>query len=44
MSGLTFTLVVLGGLVLIALVLRLAGSWLDAHDEDPYARRTPPGQ
>ncbi len=42
MSDLTWTLTLIGGFVLVALLLRLAGHWLDVHDEDPAARRILP--
>lgn len=42
MTGLTFTLVAIGGFALVALLLRLAGAWLDSHDDDPFARDIPP--
>ncbi|WIX76600.1 hypothetical protein QRX50_34785 [Amycolatopsis carbonis] len=42
MTGLTFTLVAIGGFALVALLLRLAGAWLGSHDADPFARDIPP--
>ncbi|MEV4604612.1 hypothetical protein AB0K15_45565 [Amycolatopsis sp. NPDC049253] len=44
MTDLTFTLVAIGGFTLVALLLRLAGTWLDTHDDDPFARHIPPPQ
>ncbi|MEU4673560.1 hypothetical protein AB0F91_37810 [Amycolatopsis sp. NPDC023774] len=41
MTDPTFVLDAIGGFVLVALLLRLAGAWLDAHDDDPFARHIP---
>lgn len=42
MSDLAWALTLIGGFVLVALLLRVAGNWFETHDEDPKARRLPP--
>jgi len=42
MSDLWWALTLMGSFALVALLLRLAGRWLETHDDDPAARRVPP--
>jgi hypothetical protein len=42
MSDFAWTVTIIGGFVLVALLLRLAGAWLGAHDDDPVTRRVLP--
>ncbi|MGW3961597.1 hypothetical protein ACWED2_17370 [Amycolatopsis sp. NPDC005003] len=42
MSDFAWTVTLIGGFVLVTLLLRLAGTWLAAREDDPAARRVLP--